>query len=78
MVKISIILPTINEEQGIGPTLDAIPTTYFEKKGWEYEMVIVDGDSSDKTQAIAKKRGHELLFRNENDMAEHIKQVCHS
>ena len=61
MVKISIILPTINEEKGIGPTLDAIPTTYFEKKGWEYEMVIVDGDSSDKTQAIAKKKGARVI-----------------
>jgi len=62
MVKISIILPTINEEQGIGPTLDAIPKDYFKKKGWEYEIVIVDGDSSDKTQAIAKQKGARVII----------------
>ena len=56
MVKVSVILPTINEEQGIGPTIDAIKKDIFKKNGWELEIIIVDGNSKDKTREIAKKK----------------------
>jgi dolichol-phosphate hexosyltransferase len=61
-LKISVILPTINEEEGIGPTLDAINKEYFNKKGWELELVIVDGDSKDNTQKIAKEKGAKVII----------------
>ena len=56
MVKISVILPTINEEKGIGPTLDAINKDIFKRNNWDLEIVIVDGDSKDNTQSIAKQK----------------------
>ena len=46
-MKISVILPTINEEKGIGPTIDAINRDFFKKRNWDLEIVIVDGDSKD-------------------------------
>ena len=61
-MKISIILPTLNEEQGIGQTIDDIQMDYFKKKGWEIEIVIVDGNSSDKTRAIAEKKGAKSII----------------
>jgi len=61
-LKISIILPTLNEEQGIGQTIDDIQMDYFKKKGWEIEIVIVDGNSSDKTRAIAEKKGAKSII----------------
>ncbi|MEF8848832.1 MAG: glycosyltransferase family 2 protein [Candidatus Thermoplasmatota archaeon] len=60
-MKISIILPTLNEEKGIGKTIDDIKTEYFEKKDWDYEIIVVDGDSKDKTQQIAKNKGAKII-----------------
>ena len=62
MVKISIILPTINEEKGIGKTIDSINLDYFKQKGWDYEIIIVDGGSKDKTIEIAKKKGAKIII----------------
>jgi glycosyltransferase involved in cell wall biosynthesis len=56
-----VILPTINEEKGIGPTIDAINREYFKKNNWDLEIVIVDGDSKDKTQEIAKEKGAKVI-----------------
>lgn len=62
MVKISIILPTINEEEGIGKTIDSINLNYFRKKGWDYEIIVVDGGSKDRTIEIAKEKGAKVII----------------
>lgn len=52
-VSVTVILPTRNEEEALGPTIDAIP------RGWckDLEIMIVDGNSSDKTREIALEKG---------------------
>jgi dolichol-phosphate hexosyltransferase len=60
-VKVSVILPTINEEEGIGPTIDAINKNAFQNNDWELEIIIVDGNSKDKTQEIARKKGAKVI-----------------
>lgn len=60
-LKVTVILPTINEEQGVGKTIDSINRDYFKKKNWELEIMIVDGDSKDKTQEIAKSKGAKVV-----------------
>ena len=50
-VKVSVVIPTMNEEKTIGITLKSIPKS----KGITYEKIIVDTDSRDKTIEIAKK-----------------------
>jgi glycosyltransferase involved in cell wall biosynthesis len=62
MVKVSVILPTINEEKGIGPTIDAIKKDGFKKNGWNLEIVIIDGNSKDDTRKIAKKKGARVII----------------
>lgn len=52
----------MNEEQGIGKTIDTIPKDFFNKHGWDYEIIIVDGDSQDKTQAIAQQKGAIIII----------------
>ncbi|MBI4399199.1 glycosyltransferase [Candidatus Micrarchaeota archaeon] len=49
---ISVIIPAKNEEVGIGPTILSLKNQDF--KG-EYEIILVDGNSSDRTVEIAKK-----------------------
>ncbi|MCK4332433.1 MAG: glycosyltransferase family 2 protein [Thermoplasmatales archaeon] len=61
-MKISVIMPTLNEEKGIGKTIDSINKDFFKKNNWELEIIIVDGDSKDKTQEIAKKKGAKIII----------------
>ncbi len=55
MKNISVCIATYNEEKNIGPCLESV-------KG-AGEMVIVDGQSTDKTQEIAKKYGAKVIVR---------------
>ncbi len=48
---LSIIIPTFNEEKFLPSLLDSIKKQYIE----EYEIIIADNDSNDKTREIAKK-----------------------
>src|SRR5207253_462959 len=55
-VKVSLVIPTLNEEAGIGPTLDAVERAAFASRGWELEVVVVDGASKDRTRDIAAEK----------------------
>ena len=62
ITSITVILPTLNEEKGVGKTIDSINTDYFKKNKWNLEVIIVDGDSKDKTQEIAKQKGAKIII----------------
>jgi rSAM/selenodomain-associated transferase 2 len=49
-MKISVIIPTLNEEHYIEKTLQSV----FRQEG-DYELYVVDGGSTDSTVAIAKR-----------------------
>ncbi len=55
--KVTVIIPTLNEEKSIGETLDEIPKDFA-----ELEMIIVDGLSKDRTVEIAKKKGARVVM----------------
>jgi len=61
ITSITVLLPTLNEEKGIGKTIDSINKDYFKTHGWNLEIIIIDGDSKDKTQEIAKKKGAKII-----------------
>ena len=52
----------MNEEEGIGLTLDSIKRDFFKEKNWGLEIVIVDGDSKDKTREIAEEKGAKVIL----------------
>lgn len=56
--KVSIILPTYNEERTIGKMIKEIKSM---KKNYTYEVIIADGGSSDKTVEIAKREGAKVI-----------------
>ena len=55
-------MPTLNEEKGVGKTIDSIQTDIFKKQKWDLEILIVDGDSKDKTQEIAQAKGATIIL----------------
>ena len=61
-MKVSIVIPTLDEEEGIGVTLDSIKREEFAKRGWDLEIIIVDGDSRDKTREIAEQKGARVII----------------
>lgn len=56
------MIPTLNEEKGIGKTIDSINRAYFAKNNWNLEVIIIDGDSKDKTREIAKGKGAKIII----------------
>jgi len=61
-VKVTILIPTLNEEKGIGPTLDSIDRKAFAALGWDLELLIIDGNSKDRTREEAESRGARVLI----------------
>lgn len=55
--EILIILPTLNEEQTIGRVIDEIPRFSLEGEGYKVRLLVVDGNSTDRTREIAREKG---------------------
>lgn len=53
--RISVIVPTLNEEAGIGAALDSA------KPGRNFEAIVVDGGSVDRTRDIARQKGATVI-----------------
>jgi len=62
---VTVVLPTYNEEAGIGPQIEAIRQT-LEQHGLEYEILVVDDGSEDETARAAAGVGARLLSNLEN------------
>lgn len=54
MVKLSVVIPAYNEENRIEKTLLAVDG-YLEKQNYEYEIVVVDNNSQDKTSEVVRR-----------------------
>lgn len=55
MALISIVIPVYNEEEAIGDDLDLILAT-MDKSGYDYEVIVVDDGSTDRTAEIVRQR----------------------
>lgn len=53
-MDISVIIPTMNEEESIGQVIDSVHQAL---KGREYEILVVDTSSKDRTREIAADKG---------------------
>jgi len=58
--KISVIIPTYNDEKDIDKCLSTLKNQIFK----DYEIIIVDGHSKDRTVEIAKKYGVKIVYEN--------------
>ncbi len=61
MVDISVVIPTYNEEKGIGATLESISRQTLPRS--EYEIIVVDGNSADGTREAAARLADRVILQ---------------
>lgn len=57
------MIPALNEERSIGKVIDDIPRKELMNRGFEVRVVVVDGQSTDRTLAIAREKGAYVLVQ---------------
>ena len=69
-MKISVIVPAFNEETLLGASLAEIKTSAkaFVARGWEFELVVCDNNSTDRTAEIARAAGAVVVFEPVNQI----------
>ena len=59
-MDLSVVIPTLNEEKAIGHIVDECRAV-LESLELESEIIVVDGDSQDRTREIAQKKGATIM-----------------
>jgi glycosyltransferase involved in cell wall biosynthesis len=70
-MKISIIVPAFNEEKLISQTLASIreAAAVFSEFHDEFELIVCDNNSTDRTASLAKEQGARVVFEPINQIA---------
>ena len=70
-MKISIVVPAFNEERLLGESLAQIKSAAgaFTQRGWDFEMIVCDNNSTDRTAEIARAAGATVVFEPVNQIA---------
>ena len=70
-MKISVIVPAFNEAKLLGASLAEIKSAAaaFTARGWNFELVVCDNNSTDRTAEIARAAGAEVVFEPVNQIA---------
>jgi hypothetical protein len=62
-VPVAILLPTLNEQEGLARTLDDIPVAHLRSAGFDPTFVVIDGHSTDRTVEVARSYGATVLVQ---------------
>jgi len=70
-VKISVVVPAFNEERLLGESLAQIKSAAgaFLQRQWEFELIVCDNNSTDRTAEIARAAGAKVVFEPVNQIA---------
>lgn len=69
-MRVSVVIPAFNEEKLLPATLAAIATAAeaFRARGWDWECVVCDNNSTDRTAALARAAGATVVFEPVNQI----------
>jgi glycosyltransferase involved in cell wall biosynthesis len=58
---ISVLIPSLNEQNGIKKTISSIPSHTLQNLGYGVEIIVIDGGSTDLTREIALEMGAKVI-----------------
>lgn len=61
-MRISYVIPSLNEHEGIRKTIERIPLAHHKKQRDNVEIIVVDGLSTDGTPEVARKLGAKVIM----------------
>ena len=61
MPHLTVMLPAIDEAEGVAEIIPRIPHSELEEMGWDVAIMVIDGGSSDDTVNISKALGAEVI-----------------
>ena len=69
-MRVSVVLPAFNEEKLLPAALAAVKdaASAFTARGWEWECVVCDNNSTDGTAAVARAGGATVVFEPVNQI----------
>lgn len=69
-MRVSVVLPAFNEEKLLPAALAAVKAaaSAFTARGWEWECVVCDNNSTDGTSAVARAAGAAVVFEPVNQI----------
>ena len=69
-MRVSVVLPAFNEEKLLPAALVAVrdAAAAFTARGWEWECVVCDNNSTDGTAAVARAAGATVVFEPVNQI----------
>jgi glycosyltransferase involved in cell wall biosynthesis len=65
-VRLSVVVPAFNEERLLGSTLASV---HRAAEGLDYELIVCDNNSTDRTAAIARLHGAKVVFEPVNQIS---------
>jgi glycosyltransferase involved in cell wall biosynthesis len=70
-VKVSVVVPAFNEEQGLEGSLRSIRAAMgaLDRAGWDSALIVCDNNSTDRTAAIAQAMGADVVFEAVNQIS---------
>ena len=70
-MRVSVIVPAFNEEQGLAASLRSIRQAMgvLDVAGWSSELIVCDNNSTDRTAAIAREEGAHVVFEPINQIS---------
>ena len=63
-MRVAVIVPAFNEEQGLAASLRSIRHAMgiLDVAGWSSELIVCDNNSTGRTAAIAREEGAQVVF----------------
>jgi len=67
---LSIVVPAFNEERLLAGSLAHIVSAaaLLEQRGWRYELIVCDNNSTDRTAQVARQAGARVVFESINQI----------
>lgn len=62
-MRVSFVIPALNEELGIEKVIKQIPKEELNHAGYEVEIIVVDNASTDNTAEVAQKSGAKVVYQ---------------